>query len=262
MTESLRPAATLLLLRDKPSFEVLMIERNEDMQFAGGALAFPGGRIDEADADPAWKDVIKSANPLPDWERALRIGAIRETFEETGILLCTLKNSSSAARPEELAALGRHRGSVESDPAFFLNIVTRHDLCLDVDALTLFARWRTPPKVSAKRYDTWFFAARAPDGQTANADGGEAMHAMWLAPGDALKLRVSGERKMMFPTARNLELLDANNASHEVFRDAARRKIALVEPKVVERDGKKFIEIPDDLNYPVTRELLEKAVRN
>ncbi len=254
------PAATILLLRDEPAFEVLMIERHADIKFAGGAMVFPGGKIDDHDAAPAWAEHCSGLGGYDPAEHAPRIAAIREAFEETGIMLA--RDAAGAMIDDRCTqALDHWRGVVENDASKFLALVQAENMRLACDALRLFARWQPPKEARHQRYHTWFFAAKTPVGQLAREDGNEATEVLWTTPQDVLDARNRGERKMIFPTTRNVELLNVSRNAEEVLDFASRRIIESVEPKIVERDGRGYVTIPDHLSYPVTEEPLETAFR-
>ena len=260
MTDNTIPAATILLLRDEPTFEVLMIERHADIKFAGGAMVFPGGRIDDADGLPEWKAHCRGLEARDPAEHAPRIAAIREAFEETGILLA--RNADGAMIDDQFAdSLDDHRSDVEHDAAVFFELIHSENLQLACDTLHLFARWQPPKEAKHRRYHTWFFAAKTPLGQNAREDGNEATDVLWTTPQGVLDARDSGERKMIFPTVRNVELLNVSNNAEAVFAFAEQRQIEAVEPRVVERDGSQFVTIPNNLGYPVTEEPIETAFR-
>ena len=261
MTDALIPAATILLLRDAPALEVLMIERHAAIGFAGGALAFPGGKIEPGDAAPAWADHCEGFHALPPEQRSPRIAAIREAFEETGILIAR-DADGRLLDDRKTADLNPLRRTVEGDDARFLAMIAEHRLRLAGDALRLFARWQPPADATYKRYHTWFFAAAAPPGQTAREDGNEATETLWTPPADALDACARGARRMVFPTARNVELLALSDAVEAVFDNAAARIIEPVEPRVEMREGGPVVTIPDHLGYPVTSEPLDAAIRS
>ncbi|MEL7487420.1 MAG: NUDIX hydrolase, partial [Pseudomonadota bacterium] len=152
------------------------------------------------------------------------------------------------------------RADIEKDDRLFLAMIRDEGLRLACDQLTLFAHWIAPPGLH-KRFDTRFFVAAAPTDQNAREDGNEATEAVWISPADALAARETGERKVIFPTARNLELLGVSAAIDEAVANARTRKIARIQPDVIERDGERFLTIPDDLGYPVTEEPLTSAMR-
>lgn len=260
MSDIYIPAATILLLREETSLEVLMVERHADTPFAGGALVFPGGRIDPGDMLAAWTEYSIGLDVVPEDQKAPRIAAIREAFEETGILLA--RRDGEMVGNDVSAGLAEWRDIIENDDAQFLEMVRRERLSLAVDALHLYSRWRPPENVTHRRYDTWFFAARVPEGQFAKADGGEALEIVWTTPADAIKSRDKGERKMIYPTSRNVELLGVSDTIEDVFSFAASRKIEPVVPFLQEHDGETLLAIPKNLGYPVTEESLDTAFRS
>ncbi len=261
MTNVSIPAATILLLRDQPAFEVLMVERHANIAFAGGALVFPGGRIGQGDYDPAWARWVSGFDAIAEDQRAPRIAAIREAFEETGILLAMREGEAAYVDDAYAQSLTPQRKIVEDDDAKFLALVKSEKLVLACDALCLFARWAPPAAVRHRRFDTWFFVAKTPAEQQAREDGNEATEALWTTPAAAAEACDSGTRKMIFPTSRNLELLNVSDSAAAAIAFAGERTIELVQPEIIERDGEKFVTIPDHLGYPVTEEALETAFR-
>jgi len=250
------PAATVLLLRDLPQFEVLMIARHENSAFAGGALVFPGGRVDPGDKLPEWRNFARGLDG-DDHVAASQVAAIREAFEEAGVLLA--RDAKGAfATGERILSINDWRSRIENNDLLFMDLIRRENLVLACDELKLFAHWIAPPGLH-RRFDTLFFAAEFPDGQNVLEDGNEATEALWIAPSDALTARASGERKIIFPTACNLGLLGQSASVREVFDYAAVRQIRPVTPTLIKKDGKPFLQIPDDLGYPVIEEPLDMA---
>lgn len=254
------PAATIILLRDEPAFEVLMVERHADIAFAGGALVFPGGRIDAGDHHPDWRDHCDGLDEFPQEQHAPRVAALREAFEETGLLIA--RRDGDLISTDEARALALWRKKIENDDALFLAMIRQENLRLDMRGLQSFARWRPSKEAGHRRYDTWFFVARAPAGQVASPDGGEATEIVWTPPAEALKARDRGERKMIFPTSRNVELLNVSNSTDDVLERSLKRRLRIVEPAIVERNGRMYVTIPDDLGYPITEEALTSAMRS
>lgn len=259
MTDTPIPAATVLLLRDEPAFEVLMVERHANIGFAGGALVFPGGRIDPGDRNPAWTEHSSGCDPalMP-----AQVAAIREAFEESGILIAREVGGGDAPLidGDRAASLDRWRKVIEDDDAQFLELIRRENLSLACDKLSLFAHWIAPPGLH-RRFDTLFFAAACPPGQEAREDGNEATEALWIAPGDAVAARERGERKIIFPTLCNVRLLGVSRSVAEVFAFARERRIEPVQPTLNMRDDEAWLAIPDDLGYPVTSERLDTSLR-
>ena len=191
MTVEPRQAASLILLRDSPEgAEVLLVQRNPEQRFMGGAWVFPGGAVhDGEDADHA-------------------ATAVRELEEEAGIRL-----------PEDAE-------------------------------LVPFSRWITPEgELVSIRFDTWFYATRAPDGAQARPDGGECVDARWLTPAGALEAHARDELALVFPTIKHLELLSEMHTVDATLAAARERRIEPVLPKVAMHDGAPHIVLPGEPGY-------------
>ena len=255
-TAEIKPAATILLLRDDPTFEVLMVKRHHQIDFASGALVFPGGKSHAGDHDAAWAEHVLGWEAYDAEQRGLRIAAIREVFEEAGILLAKRRDGaplSGEACPMDV------RQAVDTGATHFLDVVADLDARLDLAALTVFARWITPP-LTPKRFDTWFYAVNAPAEQLAACDGRETVDAEWIAPTEALRLAAAGERKVIFPTRMNLKLLaEAKDAQDAVARAAA-RTLVTVQPQIQARASGRVLVLPPDAGYGVVEEPLENVM--
>jgi len=242
------PAATLILMRPREGAtpEILMMERAQTMAFAAGALVFPGGRIDPQDED--------LAAGFPQADAAARIAAIRETIEETGIApaILPLPDRHTVAAIRDGLASGRP----------FEELLAEHGLRLQLDALTPFARW-CPNFKETRRFDTLFYLAEAPaDAQAASADQAEAVRTFWASPGAVLEEIEAGRAHAIFPTRRNLERLARFSSLKEARADAALHPVQKITPWVEERQGGKWVCIPEGIGYPVTAERLETARRS
>jgi len=250
------PAATVLLVRDAPSFEVLMVKRHHQIDFASGALVFPGGKAEAGDSDPRWADYSTGWDPEAGVEQALKVAAIREAFEESGVLLArTREGRPWCAEPRAAAA----REAVTKGDRAFIDLLRELDLRLDLEAMSVYARWITPP-ITPKRFDTWFFIATAPQDQLAACDGWETVDAEWIAPGEALRLAEAGQRKIIFPTRMNLKMLSESNCVAEAISAAKARAIVVVEPKVERREEGPVLVLPPDAGYGVVAEPLSAAM--
>ena len=241
MADEAIPAATLIVVRDRPkgSPELLMVERAEGMAFAAGALVFPGGRIDQADRD--------FANELGVAAEAL--AAIRETLEETAIPV------GLTPLPHHTQAFGLQQALAADRP--FRNLLDEAGLAIDADALTPFARW-VPKFHAVRRFDTLFYVARAPEADWhPQVIEGECAGAAWLSAAEVIEREQRGEARLIFPTRRTLERLAQHSSLAEIRADALAHRIDPVTPWVEEVDGEKFITIPDDLGFPVTKERLD-----
>lgn len=256
MTDAAIPAATVIILRDDPELEVLMIKRHEGSAFAGGALVFPGGRVDPNDGNPQWRDHAEALDP----ERgAFQVAAIREAFEESGVLIARGPDGRmlSADAAHDYAPW---RQRVEDNDEHFLEFVRKERLSLACDRLVLFAHW-IPPAGLHRRFDTLFYATRLPEAQGAIADGMETTEAMWTTARAALESRERGECKIIYPTARNLDLLAASDDCENVFARARSRVVRPITPLIEMRGGVEFLCIPEDSGYPVTAEPLDLSLR-
>ncbi|MFI5316324.1 MAG: NUDIX domain-containing protein [Myxococcota bacterium] len=236
-----RLAATVLLVRDRPGgLEVFMVERHHQIDFATGALVFPGGKVEAADADPRLRARCGESLEVDDAARALRVAAIRETFEECGVLLARARGAA-----ELLAASG-----VGAPGADFVADVERADLFLACDRLVPFAHWITPAVVP-KRFDTHFFLAAAPDDQLALHDGRESVDSLWISPRAALREAEAGRRTIIYPTLMNLVRLAESRDVAAALARARAQPIVTVQPALARRaDGKPELSIPADAGYP------------
>lgn len=257
--EAPKPAATVLLVRDAPNpsgpgLEVLMVRRSAGMAFGASAWVFPGGKVAPADADPAWDDL--SDGSYSHEERALRIAASREVFEESGLVLAT--RAGKALTAEDCAGLDELRGVVEKEPSEFLKLVRQNGLRLSLDRLAYFAHWITPA-FEPRRFDTHFFLVTAPAGQIVRHDGREAVDHSWVAPLDVLEKRKRGEAKLMFPTRLNLQVLSQSKNAAEAEKATRARKVVTVSPRVEERESGKVLVIPAEAGYGITEERLSEV---
>ncbi len=245
MSQDIKPAATILLLRDDPTFEVLMVKRHHQIDFASGALVFPGGKSHVGDHDPAWANHVLGWDDFDADQRGLRIAAIREVFEEAGILFGERLNGEpigGEACPMDV------RRAVDKGETAFLDVVKDLGVRLDLNALTVFARWITPP-LTPKRFDTWFYVADAPADQLAACDGHETVDAEWIEPKEVLRLAAAGERKVIFPTRMNVQLLAEAESASDCIARAVGRTLVTVEPQIQDGPGGKVLVLPPDAGY-------------
>jgi 8-oxo-dGTP pyrophosphatase MutT (NUDIX family) len=237
-----RPAATLLLLRDGiDGLEVLMTVRHEAAGFAAGALVFPGGKVDAADR--ALAACCPAGEALDESALILRIAAIRETFEECGILLA--REAGGLLSAEALAALlGRHGATA----AGFAALAAAAGLQLATDHLVPFAHWITPVD-QPRRFDTHFFLAPAVPGQIAAHDGREAVDAVWTTPAAVLAGAEAGRVKLVFATRMNLIKLARSDTVAGALAASRREAIVTVTPVIEKTDAGPFIHIPEAAGY-------------
>jgi 8-oxo-dGTP pyrophosphatase MutT (NUDIX family) len=244
------PASTLVLFRDRKhgAPELLVVERAATMAFAGGAIVFPGGRVDQDDHVLA----IRYGNHDPDCAAA-RIAAIRETIEESGIPMGVL-----GVLPQgwlEMARASLH------DRQPFSVLLDEAGLVLDIDALIPFARWR-PNFKEARVFDTRFYIARAPDNlPEAVVDATENVRTFWDSAQALLDASARGDVHIIFPTMRNLERLALFATFDEARAHAEDIPVKMVTPWIETVNDIRYLCIPEDLGYPVTRESFQTAKR-
>ncbi len=247
-----RLAATVMLLRDGgDGMEVFMIVRHQDSNFAAGALVFPGGRVDPEDHDlAADAAVFAPRERLDAAAAALRVAAIRETFEECGVLLARTRGEQalvSAARLREIEAA--HRAAMSRGERTFGAILAAENLVLAPDTMVHFAHWITPEHVP-KRFDTHFFLAAAPTDQIALHDGEEAVDSVWVTPANAIEGTRAGTYKLVFPTQMNLEKLARHTLSAPAMATARDSRVVTVVPKQERAgDGKRLMRLPLEADY-------------
>lgn len=253
------PAATLVLLRNRPAggFEVLLIRRHSASKFAAGDFVFPGGRIEADDAPDgaaAWCRGLDTASAA----RALRletpptaalghwVGAIRETFEEVGILLAY----AGDGRPARLddAHLAAYRRACQRDHRAFQDMIRAERLTLATDRLVYFAHWITP-EVQPLRFDTRFFATDMPAVHEAVADEHEITEVRWLTPREALDANAGGELSLRNPTVKSLELFDGAPSAAAALERLRDREVRAILPRVIFEGGKRRVLNPGDPGY-------------
>ena len=188
----IRPAATVMLVRDSGGeLEVLIVRRNAGAVFAGGMYVFPGGRVDPADGDP-------------DADETFAVTAIREAFEEVGVLLA---RDAAGRTPGARHRVFGERGAVHAGERSFADVLGEHGLRAAVDELAFVDWWLTPKGELPRRFDTRFFLAQAPDDQVEAHDQHETVEALWCTPVEALARAAAGEVVMMPPTLAQLRFL-------------------------------------------------------
>jgi 8-oxo-dGTP pyrophosphatase MutT (NUDIX family) len=250
-----RPASTVLLLRDSAGpdgdgeIEVFMMVRHYEIDFNSGALVFPGGSVDAGDHDIARTPHLYDGGEGLDAEAlGFRIAAIRETFEESGILLAKPRGSNemlSAARAAEICA--NYRAAADKDK-IFLKILNENGNLLTLNELVPFAHWITPEGMP-KRFDTHFFLAAAPPEQVGMHDGKESTDSIWVSPREALAGGESGRFKLPFPTTRNLIKLGKHRTVKAALDDARSKPIVTVMPVMTKENGGRQLRIPANAGY-------------
>jgi 8-oxo-dGTP pyrophosphatase MutT (NUDIX family) len=247
-----RPSATLLLLRDgEEGLEVFMAVRHQEIAFGPGALVFPGGRVDAGDhAIAEQPDLCPDTSGLDAAAMSYRVAAIRETFEEGGMLLARRCGSSALLDAAQLQAIeASQRAPLCQGEITFADVLAVEGLELATDLLIPFAHWITPRHVP-KRFDTLFFAALAPLDQAGVHDGGELISSVWIGPGRALAEAEAGRFKLLFPTQLNLVKLSQSRRAQEALEAARAAPIVSVIPEMIGvENGFPTLRIPAEAGY-------------
>jgi len=249
-----RDAATVMLLRSAdPGLQVYMLRRQASMAFAAGAYVFPGGSVDARDADeevawagPAAAEWGRIFAAPPALARALVCAAVRETFEESGVLLAG-ESAESVVADTTSPDWESDRQALLDRSVSLAELLARRGLVLRSDLLRPWARWITPV-VEPRRFDTRFFAAALPAGQRTRDVGGEASEVAWVRPADALAASRRGEIRLFPPTAVTLsELAECGDLTTAL---TGPRQVAPIIPQVHEREGAIWLTVPGLTEYP------------
>jgi 8-oxo-dGTP pyrophosphatase MutT (NUDIX family) len=247
-----RPAATIVLLRDgRDGLEVFMVVRHHAIDFASGALVFPGGRVDENDfALAANGTLCPNPDGLSTDAMAFRLAAIRETFEECGVLFARPSHTVILIDGETLREVERtHRAPLAEGRISFDSVLTAFNLLPATDLLTYFAHWITP-RNQPKRYDTHFFLAEAPAEHLAVHDGAESVDSVWMTPRQVLADTAAGRFKLVFATQMNLMKLAHYATAAEAIAAARKETVVTVLPEVTAIDGtRRVLRIPIEAGY-------------
>ena len=252
------PAATILLLRDgAEGLEVFMVKRHHQIDFVAGALVFPGGKLEKGDSDVALERHFDGAADWSPEMRALGAGAIREAFEESGILLARDERTGDFVSSERLEELQHYRPKLDKREAALADVLEKEKLRLALDQLVHFAHWITPAHLP-KRFDTHFFLASSPVGHAGSHDGRESVDSIWITPNAA----VSDRKKwnVIFPTKLNLMKLDNSKSVATAIAAARADKVLPVTPWVENGPDGQVLRIRDDAGYAQTSASMKDAV--
>jgi 8-oxo-dGTP pyrophosphatase MutT (NUDIX family) len=245
------PASTVVLLRSASPFEVFLVRRSDSIAFMGGAHVFPGGRVDPSDeivdvdvvATETGPAIARMADVPANIAIAQHVAALRELFEEAGVLL---------ARPLTAISINRlktDRRELLAGRISFPEVIRRERLRLAFDQLAYFAHWVTP-EIEIRRFDTRFFIARAPEGQTPIHDEGETSHSEWVTPTAALERCRAALIALPPPTWTTLSMLARFDSIDAVFDWAQRKLVPRVQPRFEKRGDRTLLFYPGDPMYP------------
>lgn len=247
------PAATVIIFRNGAEAgppEILMTIRSREMVFAGGMAVFPGGRVDPADFELG----ARLGGPLDPDEAAHQVAVVRETLEETGLAI-GLAGDIDAAKAQAARAFLQETGELAP-------VLEHFGWELDLAQLTPFARWFPKNERIPRVYDTRFYLANLGTGAVEiEADLSENTHLFWTTAQGALEAAERGEIKVIFPTRRNLERLALFGSFAAAKAQAESIPVRTITPFMEEVGGKTWLNIGEDLGYPVTGEPLDRVMR-
>ncbi|MEM7408010.1 MAG: NUDIX hydrolase [Pseudomonadota bacterium] len=245
-----RLAATVLLVRDGPDgLEVFMVVRHHEIDFASGAMVFPGGSVDAADSDPRVRALSDGVDGLDDAALSVRVAAAREAFEECGVLYARENGSDALIDGARAQALGaRYREALEQGEVSMADVAEREGLRLALGELEHFAHWVTPANMP-KRFDTHFFVSAAPADHELRHDGTESVDSIWIRPADACAAADAGERTIIFPTRLNVEKLGQSPTVEAALGAARSAPVVCVRPEVEKTENGRILHIPAEAGY-------------
>jgi 8-oxo-dGTP pyrophosphatase MutT (NUDIX family) len=239
-----RPAATIVLLRDEGSgLQLLLMRRNRQAGFVPGAYVFPGGRVDASDSTAGILERVDTLTPVAAAQRlelegidppaiAYYLAALREAFEETGILVGVRADGTAPSTAAEDEGVDRIRNDLMRDDISFAEAVSRMECRIAGDSVEYIAHWITP-KPEPRRYDTRFFAAKVDARALPIVDPREMTEALWISPVEALRRLDRGELPMVFPTIKTIEQLVGFETADDALAGFAKAPVRTVLPTLV-----------------------------
>ncbi len=231
----IRPAATVMLIDDRPDLQVFMMERHANTVFAGGMWVFPGGSVDATDDSSEFQAIsIHRSDAEASKLMGLQVGglayyiaAIREAFEEAGILIALQKDTLQPldlSNPDVEKRFQQHRNDINDSNRNFIEIIKDENLIMDAGDMHYIARWITPAG-PPRRFDARFFIARIPTNQTPIHDDGELVRSKWISPKEILRRAEAEEMVLMSPTLRMVKNLALFDSARQVIESAAANQI-------------------------------------
>ncbi len=243
------PAATIMLLRDgEQGLEVFMVVRHHQIDFASGALVFPGGKVDAQDTEPSVLARLAAYEGATPGQSELRAAAVREAFEESGILLARGRAQGELPKDDQLA---RWRDGLNDKSLRLGELLEAGDLMVSCDNLIHFAHWITPTFMP-KRFDTHFYLARVPEAQIAGHDGHENVDSVWITPRQVMADAHAGTRTVIFPTLSNVVKLAQYDSVAAAFEGTRRSPVVPILPWTEQREDGRYVCIPTDAGYTLT----------
>jgi 8-oxo-dGTP pyrophosphatase MutT (NUDIX family) len=250
------PSSTVLIIRDGVSgLEVFMVVRHHQIDFAAGALVFPGGKVDKSDYNKKLNQHLCEEETSDRENIPFKIAAVRECFEEANVLFAKNNHGREIINADELFKLKKWRDAFINASTSMYEFARLENLLFSIDALIPFSHWVTPEKMQ-KRFDTRFYIAVAPKGHEGQHDGNESVDSIWINPQQALDDCLSEKRNIIFPTRLNLEKLNQSKTVAEAINNAKNSNIVTVTPLIEKLDEGIFITIPKEAGYGEIKEVI------
>ena len=273
-TDKPRDAASVVLLRDGAAgLEVLLQRRNVRAGVLGGMYVFPGGKLDAADRSPSWLNCLDQPAPTlhaqlgepeatVETAAALYVAALREMFEEAGILLAERENGTPPGTGEQAQLLECLRAELLAGQDW-PSALTSLGLRPLTQNMRPWSRWITPrnPPVGTPRFDTRFFLAVLPAGQEAHHDNHEAVESIWLTPQAALQRYWNREIELIPPQLMGLAQLARHTSASSAWQEALERTPPCVLPEQFDEEGVRVMCYPGDPRHPVRARALPGPTR-
>lgn len=254
-------ASTVVLVRHGQPvgmpWQCFMVRRHVRSEFAADVFVFPGGKVDPTDRDPELGRYVEGhpgpgesdAQGKSDEWRVLRLSAIRELFEEAGVLLAYRHDQRILKlQGDEAEKFAAYRRRLHAGELSLLDLARQEGLCYSADRLHPFSRWITPI-VSPRRYDTRFFVAQMPHGQTPLHDAQETTDSAWIGPGEALSRYRAGSFPLVYATEKHLERLAKYRSIEQLIAATATADLQPIMPRVVKKDGHTDFLLPGEEGY-------------
>ncbi len=248
-----KPAATVVVLRDgADALEIFCVRRHKRSGFLGGAIVFPGGKVDPADREPTWREASTglgeredSVADDPDEAMAFAVAASRELLEEAAILPVV----GDALDERAVTALRDEWVRIDEPEASFLDFLRSHSLELDTKRLRVFARWVTP-LAESRRYDTRFYVMRVPPGQRGLHDRKETVESFWATPRDLVARWERSEIFLAPPTSRTITMFDGQKTVEDALSIAQQHPLSPICPFFAKEGDESVLALPGDPLYP------------
>lgn len=257
------PSSTIVIARNNTlteQIEIFMVVRHHQIDFAAGALVFPGGKVSSHDHDARIREYCVGKLPEDELQLALQVAAIREAFEESGFLLARHKHGATITS-ETLQKLQPYRNMLQENACSMADFMIKEELVLTLDELHHFAHWITPPMVP-KRFDTHFYLVRAPEGQQGQHDGSESVDSLWISPQTALRRADEGSLKIIFPTRMNLLRLARFASVEDAITDCQQQAVVAITPWTEQKEAGLMLCIPEHAGYELTEMPVEMVMRS